>query len=206
MISLFPHTIVCVAVLCNFLAPSRAPHVQPLLELGRQHLGAMQTLKAEQRGYSAYWVAFRNACNSTDELQQCKLRFRSYDQLPSLPDDAELWRINRHHQITRDPLEARGQLPELERDMEADQRRLEHECGTLKYLQRLQRDHGAGGAVVEECPICDALPKSRYAVLLCGHHVCIGCLGQMQKTSHSRQVWKAVIRCSVCRQQQLSKE
>lgn len=192
---------------CSFLSRRSDEPVQRLLADGRAHLAAIQTLRAELREFNAYWVAFRNACNSIDELQQCKMRVRRPGEL--LATIASV----RFNQPYCDPRDAPDKLWFIEREVADSRRQLAHECGTLKYLQRLQRDHAAGAAVVEECPICDLLPKGRYAVLLCGHPVCVQCLGrhvqiELRKYGDELQhtLQSVEIQCTQCRLRQWSTE
>lgn len=65
--------------------------------------------------------------------------------------------------------------------------------GTLKYLKHLQERNSD---VEIQCPICKQVPSQKYAVLECGHHLCVVCLVHMQQFSGT------FMDCCVCRHKQ----
>jgi len=67
--------------------------------------------------------------------------------------------------------------------------------GTIKYLKYLKNKND-----LEVCPICTTIPKIQYAMLNCGHHMCMLCLSQMIKHKRNK------ITCSICRHQEEYKE
>lgn len=63
--------------------------------------------------------------------------------------------------------------------------------GRLKYLEHLKTKNEP-----EICPICKQMPEERYAVLQCGHSLCVICVTQMSRFQRNR------LSCAICRHTQ----
>lgn len=120
----------------------------------------------------------------------CKTRLQIIDPVPN--KDSKNIKENKSYismyDITSTEDEIKSQMIESEN-------RFIRILGRIKYLKHLEKRNEP-----DACPICTKKPENRYAVLQCGHIMCLICLYQME------QYQKTHLICCVCRLKQKNKD
>lgn len=149
----------------------------------------LETLKAEYKEMSKFWVEINYTTAAYDELNMCKLQLTAVDpeQLRKRKKKMKRHQISIHEiDLTRSELQA--ELDEAEMGFSRSMR-------NLSYLKHL-----AGNPEVQTCPVCGLKPEDKYSVWECGHQLCIQCLLAMKKYNGVK------LSCPVCRHSQGFKE
>lgn len=122
----------------------------------------------------------------------CKTRFEVVEPIPEDEDDDESAKKKKPkiksfitiHEIESTEEDLRLQLQQAET-------KFVQILGRLKYLKHLEQKNEP-----DQCPICSKKPESKYAILQCGHIICLTCLIQMKKFQ------KHHLSCCICRNRQ----
>ncbi|XP_017495055.1 PREDICTED: E3 ubiquitin-protein ligase SHPRH, partial [Rhagoletis zephyria] len=131
-----------------------------------------------------YWIEIEYTVKVYDELDMCKMRI-------SLAENDE---DKTHFKLLDYELD--NTFMEQQINLHEAQRRFAMKLARLKYITHLEADAAPG-----PCPICQSEDESRYAVLECGHHLCLLCLRTIQPGNSSNKLC-----CPICRNRQNSKK
>ena len=148
----------------------------------------MEALRNEYKEYSQLWVEINYTASTYDEINMCKSRLRAVDP-EEIEDKEEKSRLD----ISK--YEVDDHVQEFTQQLQAAEMGFVRKQGRLKYLKHLEKNKE-----VENCPICTQAPETKYAVLECGHHLCMVCCIRMTKIQPTH------LKCFICRHQQLVKK
>ncbi|XP_063700872.1 E3 ubiquitin-protein ligase SHPRH [Culicoides brevitarsis] len=168
-----------------FAFAKRNRFTRDILEAADTELKFLEGIKNEFKEYSQYWVEINYTVSAYDELNMCKSRLEDVDMMDEdLPADLDVRKSN-----MRIP---RHMILEVQNEMQMEKASAENNFirikGRLKYLEHLK-----GNQKPDVCPICKQDPEERYAVLQCGHSLCMICVNSMAKFQKNR------LSCALCR-------
>lgn len=201
------HFSACLAALKNTF-----PNLHELVRIAETHLAMIEAIKNEYKDYSSYFMEINYAAAAYDELNMCKSRLKACDP-DELDDDEDM--AGNKLLISKYEVDLRS--VEFQQEYTEAETKFVRLQGTLKYLRHLDKKSGTP----DVCPICNIVPdvkvdldkiicysnydcemcvfpSPQYAVLECGHLLCIVCLLQLQMNSHN----KSLIECALCRHRQ----
>ncbi|XP_055320162.1 E3 ubiquitin-protein ligase SHPRH [Sitodiplosis mosellana] len=157
-------------------------------EDGKTLLHLLEAYRNESKDWSRLWVEVNYTVSAYDELKMCKSRTQAVDPI-ELEDESVMDSnlIISKYEVDENMMDLKGQLQQAELDFV-------RKLGQLKYLNHLKKNQ-----TVEECPICDTRPETKYVVLECGHHVCMKCFLNWKR---SMPKGNPTFRCHICRHTQ----
>lgn len=165
----------------------RSNFTADVIKGGETELKLIEEFKNEFKEYSQFFVEINYTVSGYDELNMCKSRLEAVD-------------VEEINEMSLDPRKNNMRVPrhmimEIQHEMQTEKSSSEHNFvrikGRLKYLEHLKEN-----TEVEICPICKQDPEERYAVLQCGHSLCIICVNQMARYQRNR------LSCAICRHSQ----
>uniref|UniRef100_A0A034WCV8 E3 ubiquitin-protein ligase SHPRH n=1 Tax=Bactrocera dorsalis TaxID=27457 RepID=A0A034WCV8_BACDO len=131
-----------------------------------------------------YWIEIEYTVKAYDELDMCKMRI-------SLAENEE---EKTHFKLLDYELD--DTFLEQQMNLYNAQRHFAMKLARLKYITHLEADADTG-----PCPICQSEDESRYAVLECGHNICLLCLRTIRQYNTHQKLC-----CPICRNQQNSEK
>lgn len=145
--------------------------------------------------YSKYWVEINYAAAAFDELNMCKTRLEmvSTPPTPDSEDDSadSSNEIKSKFKSYISIFEITATEEELHLQQQEAEKKFLQIIGRLKYLKHLEQKNEP-----DCCPICTQKPENKYAILQCGHILCLTCIIQMKK------IQKYHLSCCICRNRQ----
>uniref|UniRef100_A0A182NHY7 RING-type domain-containing protein n=1 Tax=Anopheles dirus TaxID=7168 RepID=A0A182NHY7_9DIPT len=167
------------------------PLDQGIITEGDQFLSFLERVKLEFKEYSQYWVEINYTVAAYDELTMCKSRL----QLLTEAERLELEQAKKKPTLMQvHEAELPTTLQEMELAKADAERAFVRLKGTRKYLEHL-----GVRKEIDECPICQIIPTVKYAVLQCGHHLCVVCAMKVVKFARASGHRTS---CVICRHEQ----
>lgn len=148
----------------------------------------METLKAEYKELTKYWIEIDFTVAAFDELNMCKLQLTTVDPRT----------LKKKEKMKRNEIsifEVESTKVELKAELDSVEMSFLKAMKNLSYLRHLSSQHE-----VQICPICDLKPEERYTVWDCGHQFCIRCVLVLKKHNGVK------LKCPICRNLQEFKE
>lgn len=158
------------------------------IEMGGYFFKFLEALKSQFKLKSKLWMEINYTVSAFDELNMCKMRLEVVEQSELTKDD-----VKNNSKISR--LQINEQIQEFQMQKQEAEVSFVRFNGRLKYVKYLKENNDP-----KECPICELLPKERYYVLDCGHHLCLNCWKMMSTQNPHRMV------CPICRAVQQTKK
>lgn len=195
---------ICSTALLGQLRNHNATKYHILIKHGESHLALLDAYKAEYKEYSSLWVEINYAVAAFDELNMCQLRMRSVNEIGAADLQEPLTRVQTRLLLDAEQVGLkRAEFTAAESEAQLCFVRTK---GTIKYLNHLQQRR-QNAEPIDVCPVCTTQPSERYAVMLCGHHVCIVCLLHLTDRSlDDTNKLVGCVTCPVCRNRQLRSE
>uniref|UniRef100_A0A0A1XCW3 E3 ubiquitin-protein ligase SHPRH n=1 Tax=Zeugodacus cucurbitae TaxID=28588 RepID=A0A0A1XCW3_ZEUCU len=131
-----------------------------------------------------YWIEIEYTVKAYDELDMCKMRI-------ALAENEE---EKTHFKLLDYELD--DTFVEQQMNLHNAQRQFAMKLARLKYITHLEADADTG-----PCPICQSEDENRYAVLECGHNICLFCLRTIRQYNAHQKLC-----CPICRNQQSSEK
>ncbi|CAO1410529.1 unnamed protein product [Diamesa serratosioi] len=163
----------------------RQDHID--LEMGAYFFKYLESLKNQFKLKSKLWMEINYTVSALDELNMCKMRLEVVEQSELTKEE-----IQNNSKISR--LQIGEQMQQFQSQKQEAEVNFVRLNGRLKYLKYLKENNDP-----KECPICEQLPKERYYVLDCGHHLCFNCWKMMAAKNPNRMT------CPICRADQRTK-
>ncbi|XP_047740431.1 E3 ubiquitin-protein ligase SHPRH [Hyalella azteca] len=184
-------------------------------EDGQTHLKIFEAMKREFFNYRIFWRCIFDLVSGHDEVNMATLRLRLRypdEELPPklrkvkkknegddlLRDDVEVLRyVLEENEVAEEELKFRNEKIVNENELRI-------KLGQLLYLQNLQKKdvNTSGGQNPDPCPICHCALGEDWAVLLCGHCFCKGCMMLIctRKNILVVGLQRGSVKCPLCRQ------
>lgn len=158
------------------------------VDMGAYFFKFLEALKSQFKLKSKLWMEINYTVSAFDELNMCKMRLEVVEQSELTKDD-----IKNNSKISR--LQINEQMQEFQLQKQEAEVSFVRFNGRLKYVKYLKENNEP-----KQCPICELLPKERYYVLECGHHLCFNCCKMMSAQNPHRMA------CPICRAVQQTKK
>ncbi|CAD7012159.1 unnamed protein product [Ceratitis capitata] len=173
-----------IKILCQFLR-TKSKFISYIPQMDK-HWEAIECVQQRCKKLIKYWIEIEYTVKAYDELDMCKMRI-------SLAEEEE---EKSHFKILDYELD--DTFAEQQMNLHSAQRQFAMKLARLKYITHLEAD-GSNGP----CPICQTEDENRYAVLECGHNICLLCLRRIREYEISMH---RKLCCPICRNQQSSEK